>query len=116
MVAHRARHVDLGERPVTVGVGALTPAEVGQALAGGLAAAEMLRRRGLITWRYAAQDHVKMARPVTALLPDVVDQVANLGNRREVAVSGAGEQRDYAVPVRGPAHRLAVRPEPAHPD
>ncbi len=39
---------DLGERPVTVGVGALTPAEVGQALAGGLAAAEMLRRRGLI--------------------------------------------------------------------
>ena len=32
---------DLGERLVTVDVGALTPAEVGQALAGGLAVAEI---------------------------------------------------------------------------
>lgn len=39
---------DLGARPVTVDVGPLAPAEVARALDRGLAAAEDLRRRGLI--------------------------------------------------------------------
>lgn len=39
---------DLGARPVTVGVGALTAAEIDEALARGLAVAEALRLRGLI--------------------------------------------------------------------
>jgi ApbE superfamily uncharacterized protein (UPF0280 family) len=40
---------DLGERPVTVGVGPLSPAEVAAALASGVAAAEAMHARGLIT-------------------------------------------------------------------
>jgi ApbE superfamily uncharacterized protein (UPF0280 family) len=39
---------DLGDRPVTRAVGSLAPAEVGQALARGLARASVLRDRGLI--------------------------------------------------------------------
>jgi ApbE superfamily uncharacterized protein (UPF0280 family) len=39
---------DLGTRPVTVAVGALTEAEAASALAAGLAVAEDMRRRGLI--------------------------------------------------------------------
>lgn len=39
---------DLGERPVTVAVGALAPGEVALALAAGLARAEAMRARGLI--------------------------------------------------------------------
>jgi ApbE superfamily uncharacterized protein (UPF0280 family) len=40
---------DLGARPVTRGVGTLSPAEIDTALRHGLAAAETLRRAGLIT-------------------------------------------------------------------
>jgi ApbE superfamily uncharacterized protein (UPF0280 family) len=43
-----APDTDLGARPVTTGVGALTPGEKGAALANGAAAAERYRRRGLI--------------------------------------------------------------------
>src|SRR5690606_38926436 len=39
---------DLGDRPVTTGVGPLSPGEIGAALARGLAVAEGFRRRGLI--------------------------------------------------------------------
>jgi uncharacterized protein len=39
---------DLGDRPVTVAVGPLAPDEVARALAAGRAAAEAMRRRGLI--------------------------------------------------------------------
>lgn len=39
---------DLGDRPVTTGVGHLAPAEIAAALAAGAAAAEALRARGLI--------------------------------------------------------------------
>lgn len=39
---------DLGERPVTVGVGPLAPDEIAEALDAGLRVAEDLRRRGLI--------------------------------------------------------------------
>lgn len=39
---------DLGERPVTVGVGPLTASETDVALAAGLRVAEALRRRGLV--------------------------------------------------------------------
>ncbi|MDX8519573.1 UPF0280 family protein [Mesorhizobium dulcispinae] len=39
---------DLGDRPVTQGVGALSPGEVARALDNGLAVAEDFRRRGLI--------------------------------------------------------------------
>jgi len=39
---------DLGDRLVTVGVGTLSPVEIGRALGAGLAVAQDLRRRGLI--------------------------------------------------------------------
>lgn len=39
---------DLGDRLVTTGVGALTPEEIAQALASGVAEAERMRRHGLI--------------------------------------------------------------------
>lgn len=45
---------DLGERPVTVGVGPLSPAAVAAALASGVAAAEAMQARGLITAAFLA--------------------------------------------------------------
>ena len=45
---------DLGDRLVVAGVGALTPSEIAQALAGGAAEAERMRRRGLIEAAFLA--------------------------------------------------------------
>src|SRR5262245_3576066 len=59
---------------------------------------QQLRRRVRITWRYTTQDHLEVARPLSALRPDVGDKLADLVNRWEIAVSGAGEQRHYSIP------------------
>lgn len=57
---------DLGERPVTVGLGPLKPAEIRHALAAGLAEAERFRARGLIR---AAILHLAGARAVCGPAP-----------------------------------------------
>ena len=65
---------DLGDRLVTVAVGALTEAEIEAALAAGRARAEQYRRRGLIVDAVLMLDrHTEMlgagATPVAAALP-----------------------------------------------
>ena len=65
---------DLGDRLVTVAVGALTAAEIEAALAAGRARAEQYRRRGLIVDAVLMLDrHTQMlgagATPVGAVLP-----------------------------------------------
>ena len=79
---------DLGARMVTVGVGALSPADISEALASGLAVAEELRRRGLIeatamfldcttvtcgTMRSSAEFSTENLRPFapSSVLPDI---------------------------------------------
>lgn len=63
---------DLGDRPVTVAVGWLSPAEVAAALDRGLAAAEAFRARGLL---HAAamflQGDVRLCGPFPAALPEI---------------------------------------------
>jgi hypothetical protein len=47
---------------------------------------------------------------------DVRDQVANLVDRRSMAMPGVHKQRGYAVPASGSPHRWPVGPESADPD
>ncbi len=82
---------DLGDRLVTVDVGALAPAEIEQALRRGLAAAEALRARGLIEAAalFLAGEVRLCGRPAWA---NVTAGVARASNRGEGASPGGSAE------------------------
>lgn len=62
---------DLGDRPVTVGVGLLTGSETAAALSRGVAAAEAMRARGLIGAAHLTLN--QQSRATGALIPEATD-------------------------------------------